>query len=156
MPTTAAQLAANQANAQHSTGPTTPEGSAISSRNNLRHGFRSQSVLLPGDDGAEYQALFDELSSHFEPDDTTEIRHVREMVDAEWRLRRVRHQLENALTRRITALYHDDPEAPMIELQSRAIETLGIAEPGPSYLTWLRYETKFERQYDRANQNWNR
>ena len=49
---------------------------------------RSQSVLLPGDDPAEYEALLEQLRDHFSPDDPTEDRHVREMADAEWRLRR--------------------------------------------------------------------
>ena len=50
----AAQFAANQANAQHSTGPLTDQGKAASARNRLNHGFRSSTVLLPGDDRAEY------------------------------------------------------------------------------------------------------
>ncbi len=150
-----AQLAANQANAQHSTGPRTPEGRAASSRNNLRHGFRSLSVLLPGDNGHEYQELFDLLTEHFEPADLTEFRHVREMADAEWRLRRVRHQLELALTRRMAILAPDYPDADLPELQSLALETLGVDDRGPSYSTWLRYESKFERQYHRANRSWN-
>jgi hypothetical protein len=33
----AAQVAANQANAQHSTGPKTMQGKAISARNNFKH-----------------------------------------------------------------------------------------------------------------------
>ncbi len=38
MPASPAQLAANRANAQHSTGPRTPEGKAASARNALSHG----------------------------------------------------------------------------------------------------------------------
>jgi len=37
--TTEAQIRANQANAQHSTGPKTEEGKTISARNNLRVGL---------------------------------------------------------------------------------------------------------------------
>ena len=82
---TTVQFAANQANAQHSSGPITPEGKATSARNNLRHGFRSATVLLPGDDPAEYEDLLTELSEHFDPADLTETRLIREMADAEWR-----------------------------------------------------------------------
>ena len=49
---TAAQIQANQHNAQLSTGPRTAEGKARSAANSTRHGFCSQSVLLPGDDPA--------------------------------------------------------------------------------------------------------
>ena len=58
--------------------------------NRLNHGFRSSTVLLPGDDRAEYETLLAELSEHFTPADLTEERLTREMADAEWRLRRVR------------------------------------------------------------------
>ena len=78
MSSSAAQLAANRANSQRSTGPVTPEGKAGSSR----HGFRSQTILLPGDDPAEYQALLDHLQSEFPPHDLTGERCLREMADA--------------------------------------------------------------------------
>ena len=39
---TQAQIAANQANAQKSTGPTSTEGKAASSQNNFKHGFRGK------------------------------------------------------------------------------------------------------------------
>ena len=151
---TAAQFAANQANARCSTGPVSVESKAASSRNNTRHGFRSQTILLPGDDPAEYEALLGELTAQFSPQDLTEIRFVREMADAEWRLRRVREQLESALTRHMNNLAAAHPDASAFELQSLAIETL--AQTGTSYGTWLRYETKFERQYDRAFREWSR
>ena len=148
----AAQTAANQANARWSTGPVSEEGKAASSRNNLRHGFRSQTVLLPGDDPAEYEVLLTELNDHFVPRDLTEERFVREMADADWRLRRVREHLESALSRQMNKLASLHPGVSALELQSLAIETL--SETGTSYATWLRYETKFERQYDRAFKGW--
>ena len=151
---TQAQLDANASNARLSTGPRSEEGKAISSHNNLRHGFRSQSVLFPGDDPAAYDSLLAELTGHFSPEDLTEDRFVREMADAEWRLRRVRESLESALTRRVSDLTPLHPAVSPIHLQSLAIETL--AETGTSYGTWLRYETKFERQYDRAYKDWKR
>lgn len=92
---TEAQILANQANAQLSTSPRTPEGKTVSSLNCFRHGFRSKSVLFPGDDPAEYQSLLDELSAHFS---------ASEMADAEWRLRRPRiHQVlaTEALTKEV-------------------------------------------------------
>ena len=149
---TASQITANQLNAKLSTGPATEAGKAKSSRNNLRHGFRSQTVLLPGDDLTEYAALLQELTDHFAPRDLTESRFIREMADAEWRLRRVRQHHESALIRQIQTLAERRPHAAPAELQSLAIETL--AESGTSEATWLRYESKFERQYHRAQSEW--
>jgi SEC-C motif len=144
----AAQFAANQANARLSTGPISENGKAISSHNNLRHGFRSQTVLLPGDDPAAYEALLADLTEYYAPQELIETRFVREMTDADWRLRRLREHLESAITRHMAKLASTYPDASALELQSLAIETL--SETGTSYGTWLRYETKFERQYDRA------
>ena len=45
--TTERQIAANRANAQMSTGPRTPHGKAISSRNNARHGLYSSAPVIP-------------------------------------------------------------------------------------------------------------
>ena len=151
---TAAQSAANQANARHSTGPVSPEGKSTSSQNRLTHGFRSATILLPGDDPADYEALLTELSQHFTPTDLTETRHIREMADAEWRLRRLRTHMESAISRHMATLAEQNPAVNPLDLQSLAVETLH--QTGCSYSTWLRYETKFERQYDRASASWTR
>ena len=151
---TAAQVLANQANAQHSTGPVSPQGKSTSSHNHLNHGFRSATVLLPGDDPAEYESLLNELSEHFSPTDLTELRLTREMADAEWRLRRVRSHMESAISRHMATLAGHNPAMNPLDLQSLAVETLH--QTGCSHSTWLRYETKFERQYDRAYATWTR
>ena len=75
------QLAANRANATHSTGPDTAEGKATSSRNHTTHGFRSCTVVLPVENIEEYNELLTELEDHFgEPRDITESRFIREMA----------------------------------------------------------------------------
>ena len=51
-----AQVAANQANAELSTGAKTPEGKAKSSRNALKTGLTGHTVLLPTDDAERYEA----------------------------------------------------------------------------------------------------
>ena len=149
---TPAQIAANQANAQLSTGPRSADGKARSSKNNLRYGFRSQSVLLPGDDPAEYEALLQELSGHFCIRNLSEQRMVREMADAEWRLRRTRHYQEELLTRKIEELALSRPDASPIALQALAYDAL-LSE-SRSFAQFLRYETKYERQYNTAYSQW--
>ena len=106
---TTAQSAANKANAQQSTGPVSPEGKATSARNRLTHGFHSATVVLPSDDPAEYESLLTELSEHFAPTNLTETRLVREMVDAEWRLRRVRCHMEAAVSRHSATFAAQNP-----------------------------------------------
>jgi hypothetical protein len=147
---TPAQITANQHNARRSTGPNTSAGKARSSRNNLNHGFRSQSVLLSGDDPAEYEALLDELRAHFTTEDLSEDRMVREMADAEWRLRRVRCYQQALLARKIDELAPLHLEIDPIDLQAFALDAL--LRESSSYAQFLRYETKFERQYRFAYQ----
>ncbi|MGC4054610.1 MAG: SEC-C metal-binding domain-containing protein [Paludibaculum sp.] len=145
--TSNAQITANRANALLSTGPRSEDGKARSARNHLRHGFRSQSVLLPGDDPAEFEQLLDELTVHFGPTDVYSERCVREMADAEWRLRRVRLHQELLLTERITVLAGARPDASPQLLQALAFESLHAEAAFNRFLT---YEAKFERQYERA------
>lgn len=147
-----AQIAANRDNAKHSTGPKSAEGKARAARNNLRHGFRSLSVLLPGEDPAAYDALLAELQEHFAPGDLTENCAVREMADAEWRLRRARLHQEILLTAKIEELQAANPAADPILLQAQAHDLL--LRDSPYFAQLLRYESKFERQYDRAYRSW--
>jgi len=152
--TSAAKLAANQANSQHSTGPQSPAGKAASAANSTKHGFRSTAVLLPGEDPALYQALLDELTQHFgQPRDLTESRCLREMADAEWRLRRARRFQEHMLHRKIHELFEVNPEADILDLQIQAHQTLAA---DPAFLLFLKYEKQFQRQYNDAYRTWTR
>ena len=62
---TPAQLAANRANAQRSTGPRSVEGKSVSRFNALQHGADAASPIIPGEDPAEYQELADEYLQRF-------------------------------------------------------------------------------------------
>jgi hypothetical protein len=65
MPTSAARILANQANAQRSIGPKTAEGKAASRRNGLKHGLSGQGVVLDPEAldevAARSESLHDEL-----------------------------------------------------------------------------------------------
>jgi hypothetical protein len=64
---TPAQIAANQANAQKSTGPRSVEGKSVSRFNALKHGIDAASIVIPGEDPADYDALADHNRPHFTP-----------------------------------------------------------------------------------------
>jgi hypothetical protein len=81
---TSAQITANQSNAQHSTGPKTPEGRAIAARNNFRHGFTGEFRVLPWEDQEECTALFTSLCAEHEPSTTTEKALVDTMAQSLW------------------------------------------------------------------------
>jgi hypothetical protein len=79
-----AQIAANQANAQHSTGPKTEEGKAISCRNNFRHGFSGAFTVLPWEDQNEFDLLLGGLRDEHKPSGLTEMILVDKMAQALW------------------------------------------------------------------------
>ena len=88
MPLSDAQLAANRENAQHSTGPRTPEGKQRSSLNAVRHGLTSQVVVLPHEDMEAYLALHKETVKFWNPKGIHEQRLVQRLIDTDWRLNR--------------------------------------------------------------------
>ena len=64
MATSPAQLAANAANAQHSTGPRTSEGKIRASHNASKHGLTARDlVIAPGE-----QEEFDDLLAAYQAD----------------------------------------------------------------------------------------
>jgi hypothetical protein len=84
-----ARLLANQANAQLSTGPQTPEGRAKSSLNAVKTALTGRTVLLPSDDVAEYEHHLAAYAEEFAPVGLLETNLVQSIADTDWRLRRI-------------------------------------------------------------------
>ena len=85
----------NRANAQHSTGPRSAEGKLASSRNSLKHGLASGTLLIPGEDRAAFEALRDALLEEHQPATQTEELLVQEMAQSYWLTQRaIRFQNE--------------------------------------------------------------
>jgi hypothetical protein len=85
-----AQLAANQANAQRSTGPTTAEGKARVAQNALRHGLTARHLVIRDDEHEEFAALQDSLAAQLDPQGPMEILAFQELLHAAWSLQRFR------------------------------------------------------------------
>src|SRR6476661_1062967 len=84
---TQAQIAANQTNAELSTGPKTEEGKAVSSRNHTSHGLTYKGVnffLLPWENAEEYNWLVIDLKSEYRPKSATETILVERMAQHHW------------------------------------------------------------------------
>ena len=86
---TPAQITANRANAQKSTGPRTDAGKSASRFNALQHGLDAKSVIIPGEDPAEYDALAAGYRDEFRPTSPSETFHVDTMIRADWNKRRL-------------------------------------------------------------------
>jgi hypothetical protein len=79
----------NRANAQHSTGPKTPEGKQRSSQNALRHGLTGQLVVMPDEDLQAYQHHLASFIDEYDPQGSTEDHLVQSLADVSWRLNRI-------------------------------------------------------------------
>src|SRR5437762_4015733 len=79
-----AQIAANQANAQQSTGPKTDAGKAIVAQNNFRHGFTGAFRVLDWENEEEYRAMQFALEKEHQPATRTEEMLVETMAHSYW------------------------------------------------------------------------
>jgi hypothetical protein len=81
---TANQIAANQANAQLSTGPKTETGKAASSQNSWKHGLFGVFRVLNTESQLAYQDLLQSLQSEYNPATPTEAILVERMAQHHW------------------------------------------------------------------------
>jgi hypothetical protein len=125
---TEAQRAANQANAQLSTGPTTPEGKAAVSQNNFRHGLNGHFHVLPWEPQCEYDALFASLRMEHKPQTPFEVSLVEKMAQHYWLSRR-------ALSLQETCFSLEMP----------------LCEQEKQLALYLRYQTTHERAFHKCS-----
>jgi hypothetical protein len=124
-----AQLAANQANAQLSTGPASPEGKAISSQNNFRHGLtqtESDLTFLEGESKEAYARNLADFQKEWKPDTATEHDLVQRLATRQWLRRRA------------------------FKLQQQFIAPDGTITDQKQFALYNRYETQHERAYNKA------
>ena len=107
---TPAQITANRANAQKSTGPTSAEGKSASRFNALKHGLDAESLIIPGEDPAQYDALAADYRDEFRPASPSETFHVDTMIRADWQKRRLQ-PLETELYKTLLA---ENPSASLV------------------------------------------
>src|SRR5262245_59582665 len=70
-------------------GPRTDAGKTRSSLNAVKHGLRSKSALLPGENPEEYYELKAKMQAEWKPQGTTEEFQLEQMLQNQWRLRRI-------------------------------------------------------------------
>ncbi len=111
---TEAQVEANRANAQKSTGPRTPEGKETASQNALKHGLFARETVIRGEDEDEFEMFRLQLLQQLTPDSPLEEVLGERVVDLSWRLKRAAKDQSEAFA----ALYekyvteHPEPQAP--------------------------------------------
>ena len=86
---TTAQMKANRKNAKKSTGPRTEQGKTRSAINALKHGLLARDTVLPGEDPADFDSQLSALEADIQPANSLEFELVRQIADAQWRMRRL-------------------------------------------------------------------
>jgi hypothetical protein len=81
---TEAQVAANQQNAQHSTGPKSAEGKATICLNAFRHGLAGAFMILPDEPREDFDELYQGLREEHQPETPTEILLIEGMAQHYW------------------------------------------------------------------------
>ena len=111
---TPAQIAANQANAQKSTGPTTEAGKAKCSRNATRHGLCRFIPCMDDEETSEARALLADLNEEYQPQGPTEEILVYKMAEQFWLTNRASWALAEATRNN---LHCDEEEEPGTQRQ---------------------------------------
>jgi hypothetical protein len=146
MPISEMHSAAARENGKLSNGPVSGQGKARSSQNARKHNLLGAITLLSYEDQAAFDALAQAFLQEHRPETPTEIRFVREMIDAEFRLQRVRAHAASIQDARMLKI----SETPDLDAAAEAFRQL--AEEGPSLSLLLRYENQFRRQFDKSLQ----
>lgn len=138
-------------NGAKSRGPITESGRARSSQNALKHGLTSQTLVLPSEDPADFDALLAAYLNQLRPIGPIELDLVHEMVAAKWRLDRIAHIETQLFVEAIDRVeeYSDDPLTPAQALAS-GFERLAN---GGSLNVLHRMESRLDRAYSRALRN---
>jgi hypothetical protein len=158
------QNAANRRNASRSTGPRTKEGRQVSSLNSLKHGLRSQFTVIPGENEADFHALFDAFAEEAAPESARDIAAVRKATVCEWRLRRIaaietemfvqalkqpaeEATIDNieAIVERLAVQQSAPPQSPLVTLAQRF-----LSGEIKHFGALARYEASLNRQYNQA------
>ena len=130
--TSANKIAANQANAQFSTGPRTDRGKIVSSQNSTRHGFRSQTLRVAPQDQTEFKLFEAARRIEHIPIGATEEDWFRQLLQAAWSL----HKISCA-----EADLQADPDAFLDPAKFSLLER------------YQRYRQSHQRSYERAQRH---
>jgi hypothetical protein len=106
------QKQANVQNAQHSTGPVTPDGKAVVARNAIKHGIFAEDLVIAVGDGREdqleYYELLAELKNDLAPVGHMEMLLVEKIAVNYWRLRRLVRYETGEIRRRLDTFQEND------------------------------------------------
>lgn len=141
-----AQREASRNNGAKSNGPVTPEGKRQSSRNSLRHGMLTHTVVLDGEDPERFAELIAEFEDHLDPQNPIERAIVENLAIARWRTQRLWALEKVTIEDQIDAFGENsaDPVTRVAQAYRSLANDSGRAD------LLHRYETRCDRQFYRA------
>ena len=172
-PVSPKQLAANRANATHSTGPTTPEGKARSAQNSRQHGFTASTfAVVRLEELQEVAHLRADLLSVYQPVNSQELFAIERIALAQQALLRAA-RLEAGLFTTCLNEALDPSGRPLLPMTTELTADIEItraqnrnyalgegfhrmAKAAPSWSLFLRYQAQAERHYRRAIEEFGR
>ncbi len=120
------QIDANRRNARKSIGPTSPEGKAVARFNALKTGITARSLVIPGEDPEELEALTADYHEQFQPAGAHERFLVDALIYADWQLRRLRRveaQLwSNEIASAKNSIHGLSKDAPLGQVFDRSLD----------------------------------
>ena len=153
--TTRAQIKANRKNAKKSTGPRTEEGKTRSAKNALKHGLLARDTVLPGEDPADFDSQLSALEADIQPANSLEFELVRQIADAQWRMRRLT-RLETGFlaaavdeTRRYMGKRRPDELRPGYDGETLLLGS-AMLERTQAFVHLARYDGHLSRRFFRA------
>jgi hypothetical protein len=149
---TEAQIEANRANAQKSTGPRTPEGKAIVAQNAITHGLLARAGVIPGEQEHEFQAHREGLLQQLRPGAPLEEDLAERIVDLSWRLKRAGRDQEAAYAALYQKYMEGQPQPQEPDAWPTALGRMIVEDfCGPAVLERLqRYERRIESSFYKA------
>jgi hypothetical protein len=151
------QIDANRANGAKSHGPVTPEGKAICSQNGIRHGLLAKTILLDDESRTRFGLLVETLRREYQPRNETEFGLVDTLAVTRWRQMRVWALETSAVNQRIRTMAENNEqivqkdEADGGDSTARAANAYRQLCDDSNFLELMaRYETRFDRQFNRT------
>ena len=154
------KLEANRKNAKQSTGPKTPSGKKVASRNAIKHGINAKDLIIRSpyfnEDPKEFNSLLDSLAEELQPETQFQEFLVAKIAATLWRSRRTAI-LETALIERaMTAVPSEAKDEIEFRHSTRPREwwldncaKINLVPSGRFAAEIDRYETRLERQLTR-------
>jgi hypothetical protein len=127
------QLAANQANAQLSTGPKTRAGKAYAARNAVQHGLRGHFQLIVGESLAEYQDFHDHQHTQLAPCGALEDELAERVIAGFWRLRRINRMETEMIDKVLEDALREKKSLPSRAAQFPVDTIFGSELPSPEH-----------------------